>query len=198
MLTLLFRTALVSALLLLTSQSSLAQQADFYRVEAAVANQSESERANAAKIAFPDVLLKSTANPDILNQPQVKQALPLAINYVASFSYLAENRVVLNFSPQSIRGLVQQAGGAGAEVVSNTSLMVAQVSSFSELKQLQQILKVQANLRKAELIEVKGDKVLFNLQLNASLEQVKASLAASNKLSCVQNNVAGLDCRWIR
>lgn len=178
---------------------TLAQAPDVYRVEVSVPNQSESERIAAAKAAMPDVLVKSTTNPDLLSQPQVKQAIQDANSYVSHFSYSADNRLVLNFSPQAIRNLLQQ-GQANQTAVSiaTITLAVTKVESLADMKQLQMTLKNQPNIRKAELTEVKGDRVLYTLMLNATPELTRASLVASAKLNCTTDVAAGFDCRWVR
>ncbi len=96
--------------------------ADLYTGTVAVANESATERARALPIALQEVLVKVSGSTDTANQPEVRDALGSAADYVIDSSYRQQvrsgsngvNSTILNlvasFNTESVNGLLRRAG----------------------------------------------------------------------------------------
>ena len=179
---------LVVLVLSLLSVGAWAQlTADAYRVEAPVANQSEAERAAAAKANLGEVIARVTGDSAALQHPLVHQAINDAPNYLAKFSYSSEKTIVLNYSPQAIQTLLQQVQltAANASAVQGVNLYVSGVNSFAAFKQVQSYLKTVGVIRSASLVSVEKDVAQFTVILDGDQEQLKTTLSAGGRLQAV-------------
>jgi hypothetical protein len=173
------------------------QPVDIYRVEAPVADQSETERTAAAKANLGDVIVKVLGgDTSALGNPIVRQAINEAPNYLAKFSYLSDKTLVLNYSPLAITRLLQQAQLMAPASSAAFQLQVNNVQDFASFKQVQAYLKTIAVIRRVELASVNKDALLFNLILEGDAELLKTSLAAGGKLQLDSSVTAPLSYRW--
>lgn len=177
-----------------------AQQAvDAYRVEATVANQSEAERVAAAQANMGNVIALVLGDTAGVQHPLVQQAIKNAPNYLAKFSYNSENTIVLNYSPQAIQTLLQQAQliAANATTAQGVMLYVVDVKDFTTFKQVQAYLKTVGVIRSSTLVSVEKDVLQFNLLLDGDEQLLKTSLSASNKLHFLAGDAQRpLSFRW--
>lgn len=190
----------------LISGHALAQANDIYRIETEVADQSEAERIAAAKATLGDVILGITGDPAALQHPMVRQAISEAPNYLAKFSYATDAntktgvKVVLNYSPHAITKLLQQAQLLPTAISTQQGLplQVNNVQTFTDFKQVQAHLKTVGTIRRAELVSVNKQAMLFNLTLDGDAQLLKTTLAASGKLQAIDgDNAAGiLNFNW--
>lgn len=171
------------------------QPIDIYKVETAVANQSDAEREAAAKATMGEVLVRVTGDSSVLLHPMIREALADAPNYLAKFSYNSEKSLVLIYSPQAIKTLLQKAQVL-ASSVSQLEIKVVGVKDFATFKQVQSYLKTVAVVRKSELVSVSNDVMLFNLTLDGDAALLKTSLAVSNRLQPVEEGGSSLSFRW--
>jgi hypothetical protein len=193
---------LVSSLLLVfLGLSAFAQQPyDPYRVETRVANQSEAERITAAKSTLGDVIVRVTGDASAVQHPLVRQAINDAPNYLAKYTYLSEAsanaatgvKLVLNYSPQAIGQLLMQA----QILLSPTNgpqgipMKIVNVQDFAAFKQVLAYLKTIAVVRRAELISVDQDVMMFNLTLDGDVSLLKSTLNGSSKLQATGNEMS--------
>lgn len=179
---------------------AMAQQAtDLYRVEAQVANQSEFERVNAIKTSLGGVITRVLGNADGLQNPIVQQAVREAPNYLAKFSYASSTVLVLNFSPQSIQTLLQNAQliAVPSNAPQNVVVHVVNVQDFTVFKQIQAYFKTLALVRRVELIGVNKEDVQINLTIVGDLDSLKSALDAGGKLQTVAADMPSvLNLRW--
>jgi len=176
-----------------------AQQVDIYRVEAPVANQSESERVAAAKATLGDVILHVAGDPAALQHPLVHQAIAEAPNYLAKFSYSSDKTIVLNYSPLAIQTLLQKAQliAASANTAQGVTLYVVDVKDFTAFKQVQAYLRTVGVIRSVNLISVEKEVLQFNLMLDGDEQLLKTTLEAGAKLQAVVNDKPQpLTFRW--
>lgn len=178
--------------------AAVAQQpVDNYRVETQVANQSEAERVAAARATLGDVIVHITGDTAALQHPLVRQALNDAPSYLQKFSYNSDTQLVLNYSPQAVTQLLQQAQLIVASGAEASVITVVNVQDFASFKQLQAYLKTIGMIRRAQLLSVNKDAVQFKLTLDGDLEQLKSTLATGNKLQLVAGDTqTPLSFRW--
>ncbi|HWV15235.1 MAG TPA: DUF2066 domain-containing protein [Cellvibrio sp.] len=111
---------LVMLLLSCLCLNALAEQhIDAYRIEAAVADQSESARTAAARATFGDVIVRVSGDSAAAQHPLVREAISNAPNYLLQFSYAADRnkedaaksglKLILNYSAPAIEILLRQA-----------------------------------------------------------------------------------------
>lgn len=185
---------LTALLILFFSVGALAQTNDIYRVETQVANQSEAERVAAAQATLGDVIVGITGDANALQNPMIKQAITEAPNYLNKFSYATDVntktgvKLVLNYSPQAVTKLLQQAQLAPSATSSQQglSLQINNVATFGDFKKVQAYLKTIGLIRKTDLISVNKDTMLFNVSLDVDVALLKTTLAASGKLQAVE------------
>ena len=184
----------------LCALNSFAQQAvDVYRVEATVANQSEAERVTAAQANMGKVITLVLGDTAGLQHPLVQQAIKSAPNYLSKFSYSSENSIVLNYSPQAIQTLLQQAQliAANATTAQGVMLYVVEVNDFATFKQVQAYLKTVGVIRSLTLVSVEKDVLQFNLLLDGDEQLLKTTLGVSNKLQLLAGDAQRpLNFRW--
>ncbi len=172
---------------------------DTYRVDAQVANQSESERVAAAKANLGEVITRVLGDSAALQHPLVREAINDAPNYLAKFSYSSDNTLVLNYSPQAIQTLLQKAQliAANASTAQGLTLYVVNVQDFTAFKQVQLYLKTVGVVRSVNLVSVDKDVMQFNLLLDGDEQLLKTSLAAGNRLQLVDGDLQHpLSFRW--
>jgi uncharacterized protein len=189
----------VLVLSLLMTSAWAQTSADFYRVEAQVANQSESERLAATKANLGEVITRVLGDSAALQHPLVREAINDAPNYVSKFSYTADNTLVLNYSPQAIQTLLQRAQliAANASTASGLTLYVVDVQDFTAFKQVQLYLKTIGVVRNVNLVSVDKDVLQFNLLLDGDEQLLKTTLAAGNRLQLVEGDAThALSFRW--
>ncbi|GGY66539.1 hypothetical protein GCM10011613_08110 [Cellvibrio zantedeschiae] len=169
---------------------------DAYRVEATVANQSEAERVAATKANLGEVITRVLGDSAALQHPLVRQAINDAPNYLAKFSYSSDKTIVLNYSPQAIQTLLQQAQliAASASTAQGLTLYIVDVKDFSAFKQVQAYLKTVGVIRNANLVSVEKDVMQFSILLDGDEQLLKTTLAAGNKLQVVSDKP--LSFRW--
>ena len=169
---------------------------DPYRVEAAVANQSEAERIAATKANLGAVITNVLGDTAALQHPLVRQAINEAPNYLAKFTYSTEKTIVLNYSPQAIQTLLQQAQlvAANASTAQGLSLYVVDVKDFAAFKQVQAYLKTVGVIRSVNLVSLEKDVLQFHILLDGDEQLLKTTLAASNKLQATGDK--SLSFRW--
>lgn len=175
------------------------QSSDVYRVEAPVANQSESERVAAAQATLGEVITKVLGDSAALQHPLVREAITKAPNYLAKFSYNSEKTIVLNYSPQAIQTLLQQAQliATNASTAQGITLYVVDVQDFAAFKQVQAYLKTVGVIRSVNLLSVEKDVVQFNALLDGDEQLLKTTLEAGNKLQAVEGDAQHpLSFRW--
>lgn len=175
------------------------QSADAYRVEAPVANQSESERVAAAQATLGEVITKVLGDSAALQHPLVREAITKAPNYLTKFSYSSEKTIVLNYSPQAIQTLLQQAQliATNASTAQGITLYVVDVQDFAAFKQVQAYLKTVGVIRSVNLLSVEKDVVQFNALLDGDEQLLKTTLEAGNKLQAVEGDAQHpLSFRW--
>ncbi len=178
---------LVVALSLFVLNTWAQTPTDVYRVEAQVANQSESERVAAAKANLGEVITRVLGDSVALQHPLVRQAISDAPNYLTKFSYSSEKTLVLNYSPQAIQTLLQQAQliTANTSTAQGLTLYVVDVQDFTAFKQVQLYLKTVGVIRSVNLVSVEKDVLQFNLLLDGDEQLLKTTLAAGNRLQLV-------------
>jgi uncharacterized protein len=172
---------------------------DTYRVDAQVANQSESERVAAAKANLGEVITRVLGDSAALQHPLVREAIIDAPNYLAKFSYSSDNTLVLNYSPQAIQTLLQKAQliAANASTAQGLTLYVVDIQDFTAFKQVQLYLKTVGVIRSVNLVSVDKDVLQFNLLLDGDEQLLKTSLAAGNRLQLVDGDSQHpLSFRW--
>lgn len=172
---------------------------DVYRVEATVANQSEVERVAAAKANLGEVIIRVMGDTAALQHPLVRQAINEAPNYLAKFSYSSDKTIVLNYSPQAIQTLLQQAQliAPNASTAQGVTLYVVDVKDFTAFKQVQAYLKTVGAIRSANLVSVEKEVLQFNLLLDGDEQLLKTTLDAGNKLQIVVGDTLHpLSFRW--
>lgn len=165
-----------------------AQQAvDIYRVEASVANQSEAERIAATKANLGNVISLVLGDSAALQHPLVRQAISEAPNYLAKFSYSSATTIVLNYSPQAIQTLLQQAQliAATATTAQGLTLYVVDIKDLTSFKQVQAYLKTIGVIRSVHLVSVERDVLQFNVLLDGNEQLLQTTLEAGNKLQTV-------------
>ena len=190
------------------------QHLDAYRVETVVANQSEAERIAAAKVAFGDVIVKVTGDAASLQHPLVSQAINGAPDYLQQFSYGADAdkntnngvKLILTYSPQAIEGLLRQAQlpiWPNSTVKDSQAVVVRieHVQDFTAFKQVQSYLKTVTVIRRAELLSVNKDALVFNVLLDGDVAALKTALDVDKKLQANEPVVEGvpsnqLTLRW--
>lgn len=181
----------------LFATSAWAQLAvDAYRIEANVANQSEAERIAVTKANLGEVITRILGDSAGLQHPLVRQAINDAPNYLAKFSYPSEKTIILNYSPQAIQALLQQAQliAATASTAQGMMLYVVEVKDFTTFKQVQAYLKTVGVIRNFNLVSVERDVMQFNILLDGDEQLLKTTLAAGNKLQVVSDKP--LSFRW--
>jgi len=171
------------------------QPADVYRVEVPVANQSDAEREAAAKATLGEVLVRVTGDSSVILHPMVRDAINDAPNYLAKFSYTSEKSLVLNYSPQAIKTLLQKAQVL-ASSIGQLEIKVVGVKDFAAFKQVQAYLKTVAVVRRAELVSVNNDSMLFNLTVDGDAALLKTTLAVTNRLQPLDDTASSLSFRW--
>ena len=178
---------LVVALSLFVLNTWAQTPTDVYRVEAQVANQSESERVAAAKANLGEVITRVLGDSAALQHPLVRQAISDAPNYLTKFSYSSEKTLELNYSPQAIQTLLQQAQliTANTSTAQGLTLYVVDVQDFTAFKQVQLYLKTVGVIRSVNLVSVEKDVLQFNLLLDGDEQLLKTTLAAGNRLQLV-------------
>ena len=178
---------LVVALSLFVLNTWAQTPTDVYRVEAQVANQSESERVAAAKANLGEVITRVLGDSAALQHPLVRQAISDAPNYLTKFSYSSDKTLVLNYSPQAIQTLLQQAQliTANTSTAQGLTLYVVDVQDFTAFKQVQLYLKTVGVIRSVNLVSVEKDVLQFNLLLDGDEQLLKTTLAAGNRLQLV-------------
>jgi len=190
---------LVVALSLLMTSAWAQTSADVYRVEAQVANQSESERVAAAKANLGEVITRVLGDSAALQHPLVREAINDAPNYLTKFSYSAEKTIVLNYSPQAIQTLLQKAQliAANVSTAQGVTLYVVDVQDFTAFKQVQLYLKTVGVVRSINLVSVEKNVLQFNLLLDGDEQLLKTTLAAGNRLELVNSDAQHvLSFRW--
>ena len=190
---------LLIALSLLMTSAWAQTSADVYRVEAQVANQSESERVAAAKANLGEVITRVLGDPAALQHPLVREAINDAPNYLTKFSYSAEKTIVLNYSPQAIQTLLQKAQliAANVSTAQGVTLYVVDVQDFTAFKQVQLYLKTVGVVRSINLVSVEKNVLQFNLLLDGDEQLLKTTLAAGNRLELVNSDAQHvLSFRW--
>ncbi len=181
----------------LSTVGAWAQQAvDPYRVEANVTSQSDAERIAATKANLGEVITRVLGDSAALQHPLVRQAINDAPNYLAKFSYSSEKTIVLNYSPQAIQTLLQQAQllATSASRVQGLTLYVVDVKDFASFKQVQAYLKSVGVIRSVNLVGVEKDVMQFNILLDGDEQLLKTTLAAGNKLQATGDK--SLNFRW--
>jgi len=190
---------IVLFVLSLLSMSAWAQLTiDAYRVEVPVANQSEAERIAATKANMGDVITRILGDTAALQHPLVRQAINEAPNYLAKYSYSSEKTIVLNYSPQAIQTLLQQAQliAANASTAQGLTLYVVDVKDFTAFKQVQAYLKTIAVIRHVNLVSTEKDVLQFNVLLDGDAQLLKTTLNAGNKLQTVDDTQRPMSFRW--
>jgi hypothetical protein len=87
-----------------------------YHADMPVSSQSDDERAQAVKQGFTQLLIKLTGNPDIANNPDIKEAIKRADYYVQEYSYSAPTTnsatylIHLTFEMNDINRLLKKSG----------------------------------------------------------------------------------------
>ena len=192
----LVRQALVLFWCLALGASAWAQQpVDIYRMEVPVASQSDADREAAAKATLGEVLVRVTGDSSVLLHPMIRDAINDAPNYLAKYSYSSEKSLVLDFSPQAIKTLLQNAQ-VFASNIGQLQVKVVGVKDFAAFKQVQAYLKSVAVVRKAELESVNNDTMLFNLTVDGDADLFKTTLAVTNRLQPVADAAFPLSFRW--
>jgi hypothetical protein len=190
----------VLLVLSLFAVSAWAQLAvDTYRVEATVANQSEAERIAATKANLGGVITNLLGDTAALQHPLVRQAINEAPNYLAKYSYSSEKTIVLNYSPQAIQTLLQQAQLIAANVSTAQGIMlyVVDVKDFAAFKQVQAYLKTVGVIRSVHLVSVEKDVLQFNVLLDGDEQLLKTTLGAGNKLQAIVGDTQKpMSFRW--
>lgn len=180
--------------------TAFAQQAvDVYRVEAAVANQSEAERVAAAQANMGKVIELVLGDTAGVQHPLVQQAIKSAPNYLAKFSYSSETAIVLNYSPQAIQTLLRQSQliAANATTAQGVTMYVVEVNDFATFKQVQAYLKTVGVIRSLTLVSVEKDVLQFHLQLDGDEQLLKTTLSVNNKLQLLAGDAQRpLSFRW--
>lgn len=171
------------------------QPADPYRVETNVANQSEAERESAAKATLGEVLVRVTGDSSVLLHPAVRDAINDAPDYLAKFSYNSDTSLVLIYSPQAIKSLLQKAQVLASNV-GQLDIKVVGVKDFTAFKQVQSYLKAVAVVRKADLVSVTNDTMSFNLTVDGDAALFKSTVALTNKLVPLDESASPLSFRW--
>lgn len=171
---------------------------DPYRVEATVVNQSEAERIAATKANLGEVITRVLGDTAALQHPLVRQAINEAPNYLAKYSYSSEKTIVLNYSPQAIQTLLQQAQliAANASTAQGVMLYVVDVKDFTAFKQVQAYLKTVGVIRSVHLVSVEKDVLQFNVLLDGDEQLLKTTLSASNKLQMIGDTQKPMSFRW--
>ena len=190
---------LVLALSLFMTSAWAQIATDVYRVEAQVANQSESERVAAAKANLGEVITRVLGDSAALQHPLVREAINDAPNYLSKFSYSADTTLVLNYSPQAIQTLLQRAQliAANASTANGVTLYVVDIQDFTAFKQVQLYLKTIGVIRSVNLVSVDKDVLQFNLLLDGDEQLLKTTLAAANRLQLVDGDAThALSFRW--
>ncbi|RYZ90581.1 MAG: DUF2066 domain-containing protein [Moraxellaceae bacterium] len=201
LLRLLFRIRLlyVASMLFILSSTTVAQSSnDIYRIETQVANQSEAERTAAAKATLGDVILGVTGDAAAIQHPLVQQAIKEAPNYLNKFSYVNDAntktgvKLVLNYSQQAITKLLQQAQLVAVATSSQQGfpLQVNNVNTFADFKHVQAYLKTIGTVRRAELVSVNKQSMLFTLMLDGDVSMLKTTLNAAGKMQVVEGETA--------
>jgi hypothetical protein len=183
----------------LCALNSFAQQAvDVYRVEATVANQSEAERLAAAQANMGNVIALVLGDTAGVQHPLVQQAIKNAPNYLVKYSYSSEQTIVLNYSPQAIQTLLQQAQliAANATTAQGVTMYVVGINDFTAFKQVQAYLKTVGVIRNLTLVSVEKDVLQFHLQLDGDEQLLKTTLSVNNKLQLVDDAQRPLSFRW--
>jgi len=183
----------------LCALGAFAQQAgDIYRVEVPVASQSETERVAAAKANLGAVVVRVLGASTALQNPLVQAAIKDAPNYLAKYSYSAEQTLVLNYSPQAIQTLLQQAQliAATATTAQGLTLYVVGFKDFAAFKQVQAYLKTVGLIRNLSLVSVEKDVLQFNVLLDGDEQLLKTSLEAGAKLQPLEDTQRPLSFSW--
>ncbi len=150
-------------------------QADIYRVEIMVADQSEAERVKAAKATFGEVISRVTGDPSALQNPQILAAINSAPNYLMRFNY-ASDRDEKNVKDVKAVDVVKTGDAAKTSDSSKTSMIkndVRLILNFSPQA-------VEKLLRDAQLSQkLSQQKMLIqvtNVQDFTTYKQVQAYL----------------------
>lgn len=110
---------IMTAILLFIFQpmSALAVAVDnLYRIDVPVTSQSDDERAQAAKQAFAQLLMKLTGDTDIEKNPDIQDAMKRADYYVQEFSYSSPTTtsatyfIHISFDANDVKRLLKKAG----------------------------------------------------------------------------------------
>jgi len=112
----------IAACLLSATDAQAGEKVDVYHAEALVKNASDSERNRAAQLTLGEVIVRVSGQTSALQNPQVREAIAQAPNYLFGFSYeasseklvrdgktLAAVKLQLNYSPQAIEQLLRKA-----------------------------------------------------------------------------------------
>jgi len=172
---------------------------DPYRVETTVVSQSEADRVAATKANLGGVITSVLGDSAALQHPLVRQAINEAPNYLAKYSYSSEKTIVLNYSPQAIQTLLQQAHliAADASTAQGVMLYVVDVKDFTSFKQVQAYLKTVGVIRSVNLVSVDKDILQFNVLLDGDEQLLKTTLNAANKLQLIDGDAQKpLSFRW--
>lgn len=184
----------------LISMSAWAQvNIDPYRVEATVASQSEADRIAATKANLGEVITRVAGDSAALQHPLVRQAINDAPSYLAKFNYPSEKTLVLNYSPQAVQTLLQQAQliATNANSDQGLKLYVVGVNDFIAFKQVQAYLQTLGAIRKANLLSVEKDVMEFSINLDGDEQMLKTTLAAGGRLQWIADaEQQSLTFRW--
>lgn len=169
-----------------------AQNAEAYRVETQVENQSEAKRVAAVKSGLGDVIARVSGDA-ALQHPSVRQALANAADYLLQFSYGAESdktsgtvKLTLSYSAQAVESLLRQAqlplGDTAPKDAKTLIINVDRVADFTAFKQVRAYLETLTVIRRSELLSVNKDLLVFRLTLGGDMALLKNTLASDNRL----------------
>lgn len=171
-----------------------AQNAEAYRVETQVEDQSEAKRIAAVKSGLSDVIARVSGDAAV-QHPSVRQAIANAPDYLLQFSYSTDRdktsgdagvKLTLNYSAQAIESLLRQAqlplGDTAPKDAKTLVIKVDKVEDFTAFKQVRAYLETVTMIRRSELLSVNTDFLVFRLTLEGDAELLKNTLAIDNKL----------------
>lgn len=171
-----------------------AQNAEAYRVETQVEDQSAAKRIDAVKSGLGDIIAR-VSGAAALQHASVHQAIANAPNYLLQFSYSVDRdnsnrdagvKLTLSYSAQAIESLLRQAqlplGDTVPKDATTLIINVDRVANFTDFKQVRAYLDTLTIIRRSELLSANKDFLVFRVTLEGDAALLKNTLAIDNRL----------------
>lgn len=193
----------------ITTNTTTSIQAALNQATVAVADRSAAALQTAIQVAFSEVVVQMSGNPNEMSVPAIQKASTNLTRWVQSYAYIEQPNsqsplsLQVVFDQNGLQKLLKNAAEKTSTVTQavtshTVTLIVSGVKSAADYVQVLQDLRAKNGVKHVAVDKVRGDQVLLIIKIACSTSQFQSLLAADNNFQSLNtSNASQLDYYWM-